>query len=80
MSHWGLTIDISCLLCAYSRQVQFLLFGTTLTASSWEHEIKDSARKLAGDTLVITRQRMIWRAGINSVWYERCRRQAGGKA
>ncbi|CAN1172981.1 hypothetical protein LINPERHAP1_LOCUS22669 [Linum perenne] len=94
MSHWGITTDISCLLCddgiddinhimitcPYTCAVQQLLFGRNSLANSWEEEIDEAARKLAGDSPAAGKLRLYWRACASSIWYERCRRNAGGKA
>ncbi|CAN1152031.1 LINE-1 reverse transcriptase homolog [Linum perenne] len=93
MSHWGVTVDISCLLCddgvddiqhimvscSFSHAVQQLLFGKATTASTWEQEVGLSAGLFAGNSSVAKKSRLLWRAWVSSVWYERCRRNAGEK-
>ncbi|CAN1320203.1 hypothetical protein LINPERPRIM_LOCUS31591 [Linum perenne] len=91
MSHWGVTVDISCLLCEdgiddiqhimvscpFSRDVQRLIFGRVTVASTWEQVVCSSAGVFADPSSVAKKNRLLWFAWISSMWYERCRRNAG---
>ncbi|CAN1291764.1 hypothetical protein LINPERPRIM_LOCUS21278 [Linum perenne] len=91
MSHWGITLDISCLLYdvgvddiqhimvdyAFSHSIQSLVLGRITAANTWEQEVSLSSRAFVGSSPVEKRSRLLWRAWVSSVWYERCRRNAG---
>ncbi|CAN1337325.1 hypothetical protein LINPERPRIM_LOCUS37560 [Linum perenne] len=97
MSHWGFSLDISCLFCDNGiesiqhimiecgfmkdlrDQVYKKLKVCPATAITWELEIKRVAAKWSGNSMQAKKGRLMWRALISTVWYERCLRNAGVK-
>ncbi|CAN1247600.1 hypothetical protein LINPERPRIM_LOCUS6402 [Linum perenne] len=91
MSKWGISLDISCLLCdkgvdcidhimvdcEYVNPLKLLIYGQQGVTKTWEQEILVAVGKCTGGSDQAKRKRLLWRAVISLVWYERCRRNEG---
>ena len=91
MENWGMSVDISCLLCKdgmddinhlfydcpFICKIRSYCFGRILPfAPCWKRDCDEVVELYFGKSAEACSFRLLWRGMIESVCYERCRRNA----
>ncbi|CAN0888287.1 Putative ribonuclease H protein At1g65750 [Linum grandiflorum] len=89
---WGLSVDISCLLCStgidelnhlmygcrFGAEIRRRCYGSeVVAAANWVDYLTESSLAFKMNTMAGKTGRLFWRAIVSEIWYERCRRRAG---
>ncbi|CAN0905660.1 LINE-1 retrotransposable element ORF2 protein [Linum grandiflorum] len=88
MANWGLTLDISCVLCSsgidsrdhiffccvYSKEILTTLLPEIANLTRWEDNIAEVCSSWTGKSNFMKTKRLLWCQITSDIWKERCRR------